>query len=87
MYTCILLWSFRQSAWKQQIRDVVCLDLSYEDPFVPQTQIIYHGSTVKASLLWSIVLLHSSIHSSVDSEIGCCIQDGFFIKSTMKRLE
>ena len=51
MYTCILLWSFRQSAWKQLIETVVCLDLSYEDPFVPQTQIMYHGSTVKASLL------------------------------------
>ena len=38
MYTCILLWSFRQSAWKQQIGAAVCLDLSYEDPFVPQTQ-------------------------------------------------
>ena len=36
MYTCILLRSFRQSAWKQQIGGVVCLDLSYEDPFVPQ---------------------------------------------------
>ena len=47
----ILLWSFKQSAWKQQIGGVDYLHLSYEDPFVPQTQIMYDGSALKVSLL------------------------------------
>ena len=55
VYSCLYVsysGHLNNQLWKQQIGGVVYLHLSYEDPFVPQTQIMYHGSALKASLLW-----------------------------------